>query len=121
LDETVIFACLIRRGNGDDVENEGQEINIRVPDEVALGQYANLVGVWHTPHEFAIDFCVVQPFLPGGPAATVVSRVRIPPTIVFDLLRTLNQNLTEYEETFGEIQRLEAEASEEGGEDDSSA
>jgi Protein of unknown function (DUF3467) len=90
----------------DGMENEDQqEIHMRVPEQVALGQYANLVGVWHTPHEFAIDFALVQPFLPDGPAATVVSRVRIPPTIVFELLKSLNQNLAAYEETFGEIQR----------------
>lgn len=97
------------------MESEGQEIAINVPEEEAIGQYANLVGVWHTPHEFAIDFCVVQPFLPDGPAARVVSRVRIPPTIVFDLLRTLNQNLAEYESKFGEIQRPNPELPEEGG------
>lgn len=96
------------------MEGDHQEIAIHVPEEEAMGHYANFVGVWHTPHEFAIDFCVVQPFLPDGPSAKVVSRVRIPPTIVFDLLRTLNQNLTEYERAFGEIQR----PFEEGGDDD---
>jgi hypothetical protein len=106
---------------GSAVENEGQQIAVNVPEDQAIGAYANLVGVWHTPHEFAIDFCVVQPFLPNGPEARVVSRVRIPPTIVFDLLRTLNQNLTQYEETYGEIKRPESDASEEGGDDDSSA
>lgn len=89
------------------MEGDPQQLNVTVPDDQAIGHYANLVGVWHTPHEFAIDFCVVQPFLPGGPGAQVVSRVRIPPTIVFELLKTLNQNLTEYEKTYGEIQRAE--------------
>ena len=97
------------------MESEGQEIAVNVPEDQAIGQYANLVGVWHTPHEFAIDFCVVQPFLPDGPAARVVSRVRIPPTIVFDLLRTLNQNLAEYEKAFGKIQRPTTDGPEEGG------
>lgn len=101
---------------GSAVENEGQQIAVNVPEDQAIGAYANLVGVWHTPHEFAIDFCVVQPFLPGGPGAKVVSRVRIPPTIVFDLLKTLNQNLTEYENTFGEIKRpANPDMPEEGG------
>jgi hypothetical protein len=101
------------------VEINGQEMAVSVPEEEAIGHYANFVGVWHTPHEFAIDFCVVQPFLAQGPTATVVSRVRIPPTIVFDLLRTLNQNLTEYEKTFGEINR--PEVAEEGGDDHESS
>jgi hypothetical protein len=89
------------------MEDQGQQLNLSVPEDQIPGQYANVVGVWHTPHDFAIDFCVVMPFAPGGPAARVVSRVRIPPTIVFDLLQTLNQNLAEYEETFGEIKRPE--------------
>ncbi len=87
------------------MEGHGQQLNVGVPEDQAIGHYANLIGVWHTPHEFAIDFCVIQPFLPGGPGAQVVSRVRIPPTIVFDLLKTLSQNLTEYEKSHGEIQR----------------
>jgi hypothetical protein len=101
---------------------EGQDqsgLNVVVPEDQAIGHYSNLVGVWHTPHEFAIDFCVVQPFLPSGPGAQVVSRVRIPPTIVFELLKSLNQNLTEYENTYGEIQLKQPGADEEveGGED----
>jgi Protein of unknown function (DUF3467) len=78
-----------------------------VPEDQVAGAYANFVGVWHTPHEFAIDFAVIQPFAgpPGSMQARVVSRVRIPPTIVFDLLRTINENLAQYEEAFGEIKR----------------
>jgi len=99
------------------VADDGQQLNVVVPPDQAIGSYASLVGVWHTPHEFAIDFCVVQPFLPDGPGAQVVSRVRVPPTIVFELLKMLNQNLTEYEETYGEIQRpIDMDKPEEGGE-----
>lgn len=100
------------------MENEGQELDIQVPPEAAVGAYANLVGVWHTPHEFALDFCLVQPFLPDGPKATVVSRVRIPPTLVLDLLQSLSQNLLEYEKTYGEVRRLPEETEfEEGGDE----
>jgi Protein of unknown function (DUF3467) len=100
------------------MEGQGQQLNVSVPEDQAIGHYANLVGVWHTPHEFAIDFAVVQPFLPTGPGAQVVCRVRIPPTIVFELLKTLNQNLTEYEKVHGEIQRPNQNMDEpmEGGE-----
>lgn len=94
--------------------NEGQDIDIQVPPDAAMGVYANLIGVWHTPHEFALDFCLVQPWLPDGPKATVVSRVRIPPTLVLDLLQSLSQNLLEYEKVYGEVRRLPDE-SEEGG------
>ena len=35
----------------------------------------------------------------------VVARVRVPPTVVFDYLRTINENLSTYEANFGSIQR----------------
>lgn len=90
------------------MDDENPNIRINVPPEQVAGHYANLVGVWHTQHDFAIDFCVIQPFVgseEGSMSAQVVSRVRIPPTIVFDLLRSINENLTDYEETFGEIRQ----------------
>jgi hypothetical protein len=94
------------------MEDERQELDIQVPPEEAMGVYANLVGVWHTPHEFALDFCVVQPFLEDGPKATVVSRVRIPPTLVLDLLQSLSRNLLEFEKTYGEVRHLPSESDE---------
>lgn len=99
------------------MSDQPQNLQVNVPPEQVAGQYANLVGVWHTPHEFAIDFCIIQPFTGHGPdtvAAQVVSRVRIPPTIVFDLLRALNQDLGEYEAAYGEIKRPSDQASDEG-------
>ncbi len=93
-----------------------QGVNVVVPDDQVAGHYANVVGAWHTPHEFAVDFAVIQPFVGGAPGsmqARVVTRVRIPPTIVFDLLRAINDNLAQYEETFGEIKRPEPETSDE--------
>ena len=35
----------------------------------------------------------------------VVARVKIPVTLVFDVIRALNEQMTAYEEQFGEIQR----------------
>ena len=95
---------------------EPQGFNMVVPEDQIAGRYANVVGVWHTPHEFAIDFAVIQPFAggpPGSMQAMVTSRVRVPPTIVFDLLRAINENLAQYEETFGEIRRPDENKSDE--------
>ena len=36
----------------------------------------------------------------------VVSRVRIPPTVIFDLMRALNENMAKHEASFGEIKRV---------------
>lgn len=38
-------------------------------------------------------------------AAQVVARVRIPPTLVFQLLQALNHALGQYEEAFGPIKQ----------------
>ena len=87
-----------------------QSFEFRVPEDLAAGAYANVVGVWHTPHEFTIDFSVTQPptQTPDGGVKVpceVVARVKIAPTLVFDLLRTLNENMTRYEAALGEIRR----------------
>jgi hypothetical protein len=96
------------------VEGSGQrqEIQMVVPPDKEAGVYANFLGVWHSPHEFTLDFCTTQPPRPADddPDRTVmpclvVSRVKIPVTLIFDVVRALNENMTRYEETFGEISR----------------
>ena len=83
---------------------------LQIADTLTPGVYANFLGVWHTAHEFTLDFAVTQP---PGPAQTpdgatvmrvpcqVVSRVKVPPTVLFDFLRTVNENLTNWEQNFG--------------------
>jgi hypothetical protein len=44
----------------------------------------------------------------------VVSRVKIPVTVLFDVLRALNENMTRYEQVFGEIRRPEGPPDEPG-------
>jgi len=98
-------------------QEQPKSVQINVPPEMVAGAYANIVGVWHTPTDFAIDFCVNQPFRGDESAleALVVSRVRIPPAMVFDLLRALNQNLAEYEESYGEVVPFEGDEEESDG------
>jgi len=57
------------------------------------GVYANALAIWHTAHEFTLDFMV--PSQPAQPAVTpegqqvirnpqrLVARVRVPPSTVF--------------------------------------
>jgi Protein of unknown function (DUF3467) len=87
---------------------------IQVPPEQEAGVYANFLSVWHTAYEFTLDFAATQPPQiddgadPSSPARVpcrVVARVKIPPTVVFDLIRAINENMTRYEQAFGEIQR----------------
>jgi Protein of unknown function (DUF3467) len=87
-----------------------------VPPEEEGGVYANFLAVWHTAHEFTLDFAGMQPAQPADAEdetspivvpCRVVARVRIPVSVVFDVLRALNQNMTKYEERFGTIHRIE--------------
>jgi hypothetical protein len=99
-------------------EDEGRPVNFRmdVPQEETGGRYSNFLAVWHTGHEFTLDFAATQPPQPTDPhdeespvlvACQVVARVRIPVSVVFDVLRALNENMTGYEQTYGEIRRPE--------------
>ena len=89
---------------------------VEVPQELEAGAYANFLTVWHTPYEFTLDFGVLQlpqaqdaedPESPVTVPARVVSRLKIPPSLVFRILQALNENMTNYEERFGEIPRPE--------------
>ncbi len=83
---------------------------LQISEALSSGAYANFLGVWHTAHEFTLDFAVTQPAAVAqtqdGTVVTrvpcqVVSRVKVPPTVLFDFLRTLNENLTNWETNFG--------------------
>lgn len=96
---------------------------IQLSPELEGGTYANFLSVWHSPHEFTFDFAVTQPGFsqdPNDPASPVtvpcrvVARLKIPPTLVFEIMRALNQNMTGYEQTFGEIRRPEPPQEETG-------
>lgn len=91
---------------------------VHVPPDLEGGVYANFLVVWHTPYEFTLDFAAMQPAQQteeGSPPTVpmrVVSRVRIPVTLIFDVLRALNENMTRYETAFGEIRRPQQEEGE---------
>ena len=88
------------------------QFEVQVPHELEGGVYSNFMSVWSSPFEFTLDFCATLPAQqvdPDDPASPirvpcrVVSRVKIPPTVLFDVLRALNEQLTTYEKAFGEV------------------
>jgi hypothetical protein len=87
------------------------QFEVRVPPEMEGGVYANFLGVWHTNHEFTLDFSATLPpepiETPDGPGfkvpCRVTARVKVPPTLVFEIIRALNDNMTVYEGQFGSI------------------
>jgi hypothetical protein len=84
-----------------------------VPRALEAGVYANQFSVWHTAHEFTLDFAVAKP--PESDESDdsirtrsrVVVRVRLPITMAFEVIRKLNADMTAYEQRFGEIRRLD--------------
>lgn len=91
-------------------EQRQPRFEVVAPPELEGGSYANFLSVWHTPFEFTLDFCSTLPARPAEEATMVVpcrvvSRVKIPTTMIFDVLRALNENMTRYEATYGEIRR----------------
>jgi Protein of unknown function (DUF3467) len=90
------------------------EFRFQVPDDLTAGVYSNLVGVWHSPFEFTLDFAVtLPPELVTDDDGTqrievparVVARVKLPPAQVFELMQVLSQNERSYEQNFGQISR----------------
>jgi hypothetical protein len=88
--------------------------DIVLPEDLQPGEYANFLTVWHTGHEFTLDFSATQPTQPvpkeDGSVrlrvpCRVVVRVKIPPTLVFDIIRALSTNMTAFEQRYGAIRR----------------
>jgi hypothetical protein len=86
-----------------------------VPEAMSAGVYANGFGSWFNATDFTLDFFVHLPITPqtddsGEPylraQVQVVSRVKIPPPIIFRLIQQLNASMTEYEQMFGDITSL---------------
>jgi hypothetical protein len=92
-------------------EPSAARINMNLPPEQEAGSYANFAGVWHGADGFVLDFAVVtQPPQPAadlsGEAVTeisarVVSRVRIPTSQAWELMRALNEQLSQWETEYG--------------------
>ena len=79
------------------------QLQIKLPEEVATGVYANLALVNHTDAEFTIDFAYVQP---QAPQATVRSRIITSPRHMKRLIAALSDNLAKYEAKFGAVPEL---------------
>ena len=83
-----------------------QRIQIKLPAELSGGVFADFVRAWHTSDAFVLDFATLTepPRKEGDHVvldATVVSRVRIPPPQVFELMKALEQQLSAWEKESG--------------------
>ena len=83
-----------------------QKIQVRMPQELAGGVFADFIRAWHTNDAFVLDFATFsEPPRNEDDVlvldATVVSRVRIPPGQVFELMKALEQQLSMWEKENG--------------------
>jgi len=87
------------------VSEPEREFSIFVPPELEAGVYANLLQASYSTHEFTLDFCVSVPAEEIDEEARfrVVSRIKVPVTIMLETIRRVNEVMTHYEDKFGEI------------------
>ena len=83
-----------------DQPQQPQQIRINLDDETAQGQYINFANIIHSPSEFVIDLGRI---VPGKPDVKVYSRVITTPLHAKQLLQALAQNISLFEQKFGEI------------------
>ncbi len=83
-----------------DNNNQGQQLQIDLPQDVVGGVYSNLAIISHSSSEFVLDFAAI---VPGVPKASVRSRVLMAPEHVKRLLGALQENVIKYEQEFGKI------------------
>jgi hypothetical protein len=84
-----------------------QSFAINVPPEEEAGHYADFASIWHNSETFVLDFAALTrppqsgSDETGGPTvevhAKVVSRVRIPASQVWEVMKALEQHLTAWE------------------------
>ena len=75
------------------------QINIELSADLEA-IYSNFAIINHSPSEIVIDFARL---LPGVPKAKVQARILLTPLNAKLLLKALQENLTKYEEKFGEV------------------
>jgi hypothetical protein len=98
-----------------DIPGSPQVPQVRTPEKWNTGVYANGVGVWFTQTDFTLDFVVnLPPEVNQDPEGhqvvvspqEVVARIKVPPPLVFQLMRNLSTNLDRYEVQYGAIQEF---------------
>ncbi len=77
-----------------------QTIRITLDDQVAQGEYVNFANIIHSPSEFVIDLGRI---VPGRNDVKVYSRVIMTPLHAKQFLDALAQNISLFEQKFGEI------------------
>ncbi|MDO8886014.1 DUF3467 domain-containing protein [Candidatus Oleimmundimicrobium sp.] len=75
-----------------------REIKVNFPESMQGGVYTNNTIITHTKEEFIMDFLMVAP-----PSGAVTARVITSPGHMKRILAALQENISKYEQKFGEI------------------
>tara|TARA_B100001121_G_scaffold48087_1_gene41473 strand:- start:316 stop:624 length:309 start_codon:yes stop_codon:yes gene_type:complete len=82
-------------------ESNKKKIDIELDNNTVDGVYSNLVVINHSSSEFILDFVIITP---GASKAKVKSRVILTPEHAKRLNYALNENISRFEQTSGEIE-----------------
>ncbi len=85
----------------------GGQMEIKIADNFAGGEYANAMQVSHSKDEFIMTFLNIIP-----PSGRVCGKIITSPGHIKRMISALNDNLKKYEEKFGSI--TESESPKEG-------
>jgi hypothetical protein len=80
-----------------------RKVNVEIPSDLEA-IYSNFVVLTHSPSEVVMDFARL---LPRSPKAKVHARIVMTPLNAKLLHKALDENLTKFEERFGEIKLTE--------------
>jgi predicted transcriptional regulator len=75
-------------------------INLELDENLAQGTYSNLALINHSVSEFVVDFINI---MPGVPKAKVKSRIILTPQHAKRFSKALNENISRFEKSNGEI------------------
>src|SRR5438876_8944396 len=84
----------------DEQQPQQPTLRISLDDAVAQGEYVNFANIIPSPSEFVIDLGRI---VPGRTDVKVYSRVIMTPLHAKQLLEALSQNISLFEQKFGEI------------------
>lgn len=77
-----------------------QQLQISLGEDVIQGDYVNFANIIHSPGEFVLDLGRV---VPGRTDVKISSRIIMSPLHAKQFLAALSQNVSMYEQKFGEI------------------
>src|SRR3989344_4153500 len=82
---------------------QGGQMEIKIADNFAGGEYANAMQVAHTKDEVLLTFFNIV-----SPSGRVVSKIITNPGHLKRMIAALNDNLKRYEEKFGIVEAAES-------------